>query len=381
MYRILYSLLLALTFATSTLPLTVNSTLLENKKTGKRVLLFGEMHTQYIDQMLNEEKQATCNAIEQRQKQDFTTLAHKLLDLNPEKGAQTVVITETSANSLGGLFEQESDLVEKQDNQDETIQVMPRIFMRTILAPATTADEKLALFQESIKPFNDIPAASFVFDNGMRWIAGDTTRTQKDKFLVFTIYDHWQSILDSIKINEDMPPDLAELSITNVKEDISFWHDEFVKHGLDDPYAQEILRSINTGVQAGNLSESDHIAALHAYLHNNDKQAERAALNNNILKLVSLKNDLELKRYLTVFEQDNQLKHIIMNFGDIHMQLIKKRLLDTGYVMVAQSGHTVCSEIASKDEAKKEIAQSLEVLKKHQNLVQVDTLFKDEDLS
>ena len=376
MKKIIYSLLLTLTFTTNIVPLTVNSTLLANKNTGKRILLLGEMHTSYAKQTLSDTEKIVYNTIEQNQKKDFSKLAHTLLTLNQQKGAQTVVISETNLKDLGRHFEEELGLVETQDHDDETIHVMPRLFLKTLLAPAATVDEKNALFSSSVKPFNDTPAASFVFNNQMRWIVGDTWRKEKDNFLSFTVYKHWKNILESLKNKEEMPTELTELSIANVKEYIGLWHDEFVKKNIHDLYAKQITATIDKTLKTGNLSVSDHIATVHEYLRNHRKILASDALNNNFINFISLKTDLELQGYVKEFEKDPTLKYLIMNFGDIHTQHIKNMLRKGGYTITAHNGYTVCSEPTTEKDIKKQTLKALNALKKHPNLVRADKLFQ-----
>lgn len=367
MKQIFYSLLIALSFTSNVLPLTINSTVLENKNTGKHVLLLGEMHTKYAKQTLADKEKTLYDTVEQQQKKEFTQLTNRLLALDPQKGAQTVVITEINPAILGSLLEEEAGLVDTQEQKDETVQVMPRLFLKTMLAPAKTVDEKVALFQSSVIPFNDVPAASFIFGNGLRWIAGDT-RTEKDKFLSFTVYKHWKSILESISKKEDMPEALSSLTIAHVKEYVKTWHDLFVSHGIADPYGLKIMATIDTAVKAGNLSSSDHIATVHAYLRNHGKIAASDALNNNFIRFTSLKPDLELRMYVESFEKNPMLKYLIIHFGNEHTKIVRNLLRKDGYHVVKQVG---CNfpEPKTTNDVKKQTMQALQFLKKTPNLL------------
>lgn len=373
MHKILYTFVIAFSYTTYVQPLTVNSTVLKNNATGKQVLLLGEIHTLYARQTLTDTQQAAYDAVEQQQKQSFAKLADNLLALNSEKGSQAVVITEIGPNTLGRLLEEETGEVPAEDQRDETIQVMPRAFLKTVLAPAATVDEKLARYQSSVTPFNDVPAASFVLSNGLRWIVGDTMRGEQDKFLCFTVYKHWESILESIANKEDMPEALSSLTIDYVQEYIKTWHDTFVSYAIDDPYAQEIMATIDQAVQAGNLSPSDHIAKVHEYLRTHDDVAVCDVLGNNILKFLSLKTDLELCTYIKAFEQDPKLNQLIINFGSAHTQTAKELLSNAGYQVVEQAGCDV-SEPTTAEDVQEQTMQALAFLEKHPDLVRWNAL-------
>ena len=298
-----------------------------------------------------------------------------MLKANETQGAQTVVITETSTNMLSSLVEQVVGADQIRDS-GETLEVLPRIFLQHIVASGLNSDEKIKIFQKSMIPFYDIQTVSFVLGNKVRWVAGDRRRTEKDGYLVFTVYKHWDKIKEALDTKEELPTDLKELTIERVKEYIGTLHAEFAKRGIVDPYYEKVSAVIASALKDRNISESDHIALLHDQLLKQGQQKERDAFNNNLLSFIAQKFDAELYDYLDAFKKEKSLKYLLIAGGGIHNQQMRTSLLSQGYVIAKKVGVEVDDTSLSSliMEKKGKLLTLLKTIKKDQPVKGVYTM-------
>ena len=328
---------LLLTFSITIHAVNVKSILMVHPQSKKKVTLFHDAHAKYLKMIADAQQHKLLTDIYENQKSFLTTLTDTLLNADSNKGSQTIVITETGANSLGCLVEQEAGAVQAEDSQ-ETLEIFPRMFLRKLFAPGSTVDAKSEIFKNSIEPFNNIGTASFVLNNKLRWIAGDRNRTEQDAYLSFTIYKHWDKIINAIESKEELPKELEELRIGNVREYIDILHAEFEKHGIKDPYSQKIIDVIDAAVTTKKVEKSDHFACLHKHLLESGNDTIRDEFNNNMISFISQKFDSELLMYLNAFEKDQSLHSALIFAGSEHNNQVRNFLLAKGYTIVEKAG-------------------------------------------
>ena len=347
-----FAIVFFLAFTINIFPVNVKSFFMVHPQSKKKVALFHEAHARYL-KMIGDTQQCKLLAeVNEKQKSFLTTLTDKLLNADLNKGTETIVITETDTNSFGCLVEQEAGAIQAEDNP-ETLEIFPRMFLRKLLALGSTVDEKLAILKESVQPFNNINTASFVLNNKLRWIAGDRSRTENDSHLCFTIYKHWDKIIKAIESKEELPKELTEIQIDNVKKYIDILHTDFQRNGIADSYRQKIINVIDDAVATKKVKESDHFAYLHKYLLESDKDTLRDEFNNNMIAFISQKLDSELLAYLNEFQKDPKLNSALIFAGSEHCEQVKNYLQAKGYAVIERAGLVdVSVEVCLKDKEK-----------------------------
>ncbi|MBS1986732.1 hypothetical protein JST99_02265 [Candidatus Dependentiae bacterium] len=383
MNRMLYSLLLTLTFATSTLPLTVNSTLFEHKESGKRILLLGDAHDQYIELMLGycetlnpklvQAVLSTLHTAKIQQKKALTAFAQSMLASSNKKASQTVVISEATNRALRDLCNNELDST----LEAETFYVLPQLFMNATLGSASKAQERAAIFANSLQSFG-ADNNSLVFDNQFRWVAGDTLRDTNQCLLLHLIKEVMAEDLTSFKAS--LPAHIAGISIGDVQQDIQLYLPLFAQLDVDDSDATAALRLIDETLKTGNVSGNTPIIDLTLQLQESDP-AKAQALHSYLHRFSAHKFDLELLLYAKVFADDSALKYLIINGGFEHANFVKSKLLQDGYTVVETSGMNVFEadafKQASPEQALPIISEAITQAKDQSPLALLPKLFQD----
>lgn len=329
----------------------------------KRVILLDDAHAQYLKSQANRSELALMADLYTQQKETLTQLTYSLLYLDPKIGAQTVVITECADSAFGCIAEQEmgADVVRENGEMGE---VMPRIFLQHIFASGSTVDEKLAIFQKAIQPFNGIQTASFMMKNQVRWIAADRFRKEKDRYLSFEIYLHYQDIKKSLEAHEELPAEFKELTIGNVSDYLKTMDEQCKECNITQNYYTKIVEVITAVLATNKLKESDHFALLHDYLMTSGQSQVRDELNNNVLCFIAHKFDIELQHYINAFTQDSELSCLIVQAGGVHNEYVRTLLSSKGYVMTAKTGSDVLASSRGEDLLRDgKIAEFLNIVK------------------
>ena len=317
-------------------PLTFRSSVVVNHDLKKRVIFIDEVHARYINGMVNPEQRKVLTRIYYHQKSIWTALGNALVGLGPAMGSQCVVITETNPNSCSCLVEEEAGAIGERDT-GETLDVVPRIFLRRLFAPVSTVNARISLFN-NFQPFNTTHAVSFVLDNNVRWIVGDRARTKQDAYLSFYVYRNWQQIVDAIKTQSNLPQEHVGTTIGYVREYINELHGILQEHGIVDHYYQKISDVITNALATRQVQESDHYAFLHKHLIDSDNEALRDELNNTMIFFISQKFDVELRSYLTEFNNDQTLRYAFVVAGGEHNKQLRESLVSQGYMIAEQAG-------------------------------------------
>ena len=334
------------------LPITFQSSIMVHPETKKSVILFDEAHTAqltwliwvatlYDQSFVVDQSFKTLSNLYIDQKSVFTELVHTLLHTDALKGSHALVITETGNNPLCCCVEEEAGAAPVQDNQ-ETLEVLPRLFLQHIFMSGVTIDEKLDLFKQAIEPFNNIPTASFLLQNNVRWVAGDRNRTEKDAYLSHQLREEWQEIVDAINADIALPQDSAELTVEAVKEYAHTLHAEFEQGGIVDTWFQKIVDLIDAALASKKLRMDDHFARLYAYLDSDDARDE---LNTTMLCFLAQKFDLELRMYLNAFDDDQNMGYAFIQAGAAHNDQMRLFLAQKGYALVEQAGVSVLGDV------------------------------------
>lgn len=380
MKQSLYSLLLALIFATNTLPLTVNSTLLEHKESGKRVLLLGDAHDQYIELMLGycetlnpnlvQAVLSTLHTAKIQQKKALTAFAQSMLASSNKKASQAVVISEATNRVLRDLCNNELDST----LEAETFYVLPQLFMNATLGSASKAQERAAIFANSLQSFG-VDNNSLVFDNQFRWVAGDTLRDTNQDLLLHLI----KEAEDLASFKASLPAHIAGISVGEVQQDIQQYLPLFAQLDIDDSDATAALRLIDEMLKTGNVSDNTPIIDLTLQLQESDP-AKAQALHSYVHRFSGHKFDLELLLYAKVFADDPALKYLIINVGFEHANFVKSKLLQDGYTVEETSDMNVFStdafKQASLEQALSIIAEAVTQAKDQSPLTLLPKLFQ-----
>jgi hypothetical protein len=212
-------------------------------------------------------------------------------------------------------------------------------------------------------------------DNNLRWIVGDRFRTQQDSYLAFDVYQHWEKIVAALDAQEELPEEQEQATVGYVKEYIDTWHATFEKHGIVDPYYQKISDVIAAALATGDVEESDHIALLHQHLVENNKKDLRDKFNNAICSFISQKFDVELRVYLTEFNNDQALTCAFVIAGGAHNDQLREFFVAQGYVMVDQAG-TDINDLRGlfEDKTKKKLTDLLQTIKSNCPFVNMQEL-------
>jgi len=347
---------------TNILPLSYQSTLMIHPQSKKHVILYSDMHSDYLEELIDDDElelkkfEKLCKI----QKKSLTELAHTFFKLDPKNGSQIVIITETDHDHFNDIVE--GDLV---GNDNNTLAVLPQMFIQRIVSSETNENKKHAIIiKKAVKPFNSTTTVSFLLNNGIRWIAGDTHRTDKDYSLIFTIYQKLNEIKETLEKKLELSSELKEFSIGNVKEYIKALHDEFEKRHIIDPYYKKVLDIINTVLKTKALSESDHIALLYGYFSQSGQTELQEELLLNLMGFISQKFDTELFDYLETFEKDASLNCLLVMAGGAHNEQLKVLLSSKGYSIVKTTGidHTRVISL-SKQPSLKNLSEILTMLK------------------
>lgn len=366
--------LLLLISVANILPFTFKSCVMTHPQSKKKVILFDEGHASYLKKIANYSQRRMISKIYNHQKAIFTALGHALVNLDPAAGGQYIVITETDDNSFGCLAEEEMGAIGARDTA-ETMHVLPRIFLHRLFVPASTINARGELLKAAIKPFNAIPAVSFVLDNNVRWIVGDRFRTQQDAYLAFEVYQNWKKIVAAVEAQENLAKEQEEVTIGYVKEYIDTWHAVFEKHGIVDSYHKKISDVIAAALATGDIQEADHLALLHKYLVEGDKKALRDEFNNAIIAFISQKFDVELRTYLNEFNNDQALTDAFVIAGGAHNEQLREFLVAQGYIMVEQAGIDINDTKALfQDKTKTKLTDLLQAIKKNSPFVNMQEL-------
>lgn len=344
-------LILALSIISSSnlIAITTGSALFINHATGKKIVFINDAHSKFIRLATKSTEDKALHAqLFEAHYDRLTHLADAIVGLDEAHGKQTVVITETSANSFGSSFEQEAGAAAPQ--LTETIEAAPRCFLRHIIAAGTTPEEKTAIFTSRIEPFNGISTASFSLANKARWIAGDRARTQQDFDLSFTILEEQDNIKNALEAGEEIPENLRSLTIHMLKEYTTALHQQFQEYGICDAYHDQLSLVIEQALATGNITEDDHIALLYAHLEKTDQAAARDTFNNNLLCFISQKLDCELNNYFDAFNSDANLTYAFFIMGAAHNEYIAKQLISQGYTKEMQAGLESIPEATSRED-------------------------------
>lgn len=323
--------------STQSVSLTFKSCLMANHETHKKVILLDEAHSWYLNQIASPAQSTMLSKLHSHQKAIFTALANTLMHLDEARGAQWVVITETSTNTFSCLAEEEAGAIGARDT-GETRDVLPRLFLRHIFAPASTVDTKIALLG-TLQPFNATPAASFVMSNKVRWVVGDRYRTHQDAYLSFDVYKNWKEITAAVDAQEELPESQAAVTVGHVKNYANMLHTNLQDHGItDDSYYQKVSDVINGALATNGVHESDHLAFLHKHLIESGNSNLRYEFNDAVIALISQKFDAELRAYLNEFANDRTLKYAFILAGGYHNQYARELLESQGYSVEQQAG-------------------------------------------
>lgn len=327
--------ILLLISTTNVLPLTIKSSLMVNPQSKKNVIMLNDVHYCHLKMVVDNQQRKTLSKINNHQKLIFNALGQALVNLDPEKAAQMVVITETGAHAFGRLFEEEAGAIGIRE-MGETLEILPRIFLHRLFEPLFSVGEKTELLTTANKPFA-AHGASYVLNNNVRWVVADLLRNDQDRHLAFGIYKNWKNIITSINAQEELPETLAELTIGAVKQYITKLHTLFQEQAIVDPYYQKVVNVITTALATEKIHESDHFALLHKYLAESNP-SERDEFNNNMICLISQKFDVELRMYLRAFEEDPMLNYAFIIAGGEHNQQMRVFLEAQGYSVVEEAG-------------------------------------------
>lgn len=386
MKQVLYSLLIALTCTTNIMPLTINSTLLENKDTGKRVLLLGDGHDCHTETILKsypatlesmhkaaQSALVIFDKIKNQQKEALTSFAHALLADNNEKSDQTIVISEIS-------IEKTKSFCADNLTSLQTMNVLPHVFVQDIAQSASTEKEKRTLIEQSMSSFGIKAPSAFQARNGIRLIAGDCFREgvfNNPDFLLRSCIEEADLVSFKEKLRALPIAGIENITIGNLKKSLLTWYTVFAKVDQKEIDTKQLLTFIDDAIKNGQISET--ITLIDAAIALRQNTVLQKTVYDHLLKLWNNKCNLELFCHVILFEKDASLNYLILNAGGAHVRFVKKWLIQNGYHIIEQSGNHALGKklkIASSEELITLFSQAFNELEKQSPLVLLPKLFQ-----
>ena len=376
----LYSLLIALTFTTNIVPLTVNSTLLE--KSGKRVLLLGDVHDQNIEgtlrrysdelnptqKILAQAALSTLDNVKRKQKKEFTNFAHTMIGEPHKHSSQTILVAENSVTELKSFYWQTSQAL-------ETMDVLPHVLVNHLAQSAPTPAEKLTALEQSLTSFGINAKTAFQVNNGIHFVAGNYCRDNNLDILLEQI----RTEKDLRELKKTLPDNVAQINVGDLKEVLLTWQNLFTGKEIKEVDTATLLIFIDEGVKTNTISNATPVIDLAIQLQENNP-AQRQNLSSLLFHSASKKCDLELALHVKSFEKDVSLKYLILNAGAAHTDFIKTRVIKDGYAVVESSGSDVILsnefKKASRETTLTMLSKMLDQVKKQSPLVMLPKLFQ-----
>lgn len=343
MNRIFYSLLIALTFTTNIVPLTESATLLAQKKTGKRVLLLGDVHDVNLEQFLQKasrstETQACAQAtrdllhkVKNRQHKELTHFAQIMIADNDKKHTQTLVVSEISPDLIEYFCKKDAAI-------HETLHLLPHVLMSHVAAlkPTQAAQINIEKFMSPLDRGNN---NFFQVTDQLHFIAADCVRSSPQDSL-FSSMAHED--LQSLK--EQLPAHLDNITIRSLKKDLLEYQPQFAQLGINSEAIENLLVFIDELLRSGS-SESELIIDVAIELQKTNPVKENF-LHEQAFRFSSKKQDLELLRYAKLFEKKPAIKYLIINAGAQHTDFVKTRLIKSGFVNIEESTTNGCIDFS-----------------------------------
>lgn len=364
MNRILYSLLIAVTFTTNIVPLTESSTLLTHKETGKRVLLLGDVHEgnmkEEIDNASKSEKtkalaQATLalfRTVKSKQRKELTTFAHTMLASDNKQDGQTIVMSEIDTDILKSVCTK--DIFQT----PQTVYVLPQVLMNHLGTSKAAQEEKFNT-EKFMSPLDIGIKSFFQVTHNLHFVAADSFRNNNlDTLLRMMAHDK-----DLSSLKKQLPTHLAHITIGNLRKDLLESHAIFAKFDINNVYTEKLLAIIDESLHAGTLSELDLIIDVGIPLQQGNP-VKAKALMDDLSEFAARKCDFELSYYITSLENNAEIKHFIINAGADHTDFIKTRLVKNGFHVTEESDTANCLnfEKAPHEEVLDIISKGLNVL-------------------
>lgn len=358
----LLAIVLGILWTSHTQTIIYHASLLTHASSGKKVLLLDDAHAQWIERFASEADKVRHNDLYAQQKKRLEQFGTRLVSLDTEKGSRGVVLTETPENVFSCMAEQEIGAASVKDNK-ETLEILPRAFLRSLTANAPTVDEKLKALTGpgTFKSFNEVPRSfAYALNNGLQWVVADRRRTDLDTYLSLTVYEQWQQIASALEErrsflwklkhcfgycgagtfaeNEVIPGTEIVPTIGYVQRYIEDLHAEFEKHGIVDRYYPILSRALREELAAGNIAATDHFALLYDRLVKDNQAQGKEILAGYMLAFLAQKCDVEFREYADAFESDPQEKYMIVIAGGVHNFDIKSVLESKGYALDKELG-------------------------------------------
>ncbi len=322
-------------------PIIITVDKLNHPEYNKKIELWGDMHEKNLVQIMrmvgysSNESFAKFIEVLNRQRLKIEDTITDMLERDNE--TQTCIITETDANLMACMFEQEGGFCESDELSDGCLSRIPRVLLRNVMKSGTTPQEKQQIFTENItalKTQNYLKdCRSMILDKTVSWVMGNSWRTEQDFCITHNVYFQREQIVNALQEDNSasLPDQIKKLSIDFVKNYISNLHNCFVSHELDDNHSSEILNIIDTLLEKTGLSPLRHMAELYTNLVNNGETDLMDYLNNKIIDCVSLIQDAELKHYMDAINKSSECDSVIIVAGAAHTELLKEILIREGY--------------------------------------------------
>lgn len=323
-------------------PLTESSSLLENKSTGKRVLLLADVHDQSIKEEIiksfkNENKTfsaitfALFDAIKSQQQKELIVFVDTIIaDINKQQG-QTIIVSEIDNNYFKRLFK-------KNVSDIQTIWILPYVIINHLSKSAI--EEELDI-QKFMSPLDVGNKNFFQITDKVHFIAGDYFRSASLDDLLRYIYYAAKNDEDLSSLKEKLPAHLTQITIATLKEDLIETSYFFEKFGIKTTNNEQLLVDINT------LPESTLIIDAVIQLQQNDLKALMAT-NEALHQFQCNKCDCELSYYVTAVEVSSPIQQMIINAGAKHIDFIKDRLINNGFQIIEESDTQGCLDFEAK---------------------------------
>ncbi len=382
MKQSLYSLLLALIFATNTLPLTVNSTLLEHKKSGKRVLLLGDAHDYCIEmlfrfavtipahQQFTHSTRATFDAIKRQQGKAFASFAARMFVDNNKQYSGSMMISEISTRTCKNFISSSNS------KSLETMYMLPHLCMEHIAQSGSTEEEKCMLIEQAMKQAQskNFGKNAFQLPNEMILIASNCWRDNSLTWLL----QSFRLTEDLVSLKKTVRPDIAAITIDDLKKFLMTWQKLFAKMQHKETITAQFLTFIENAIQAGHISEATTL--IDAAITSRQDKVVQEVFYELALKLLKNICDVELLHSIRSFEKNNRCTYLILNAGMKHTKHIRNCLMKDGYHIVEQRGnHALPStkiELISCDQMLTLFSQTFNELEKESPLALLPKLFQ-----
>ncbi len=345
---------------------------MKNKQSGKTIVCFSDYHENYFLHLINEQHKAHFEEIIDKQKNEITSIANTINNLDTTKGSETIIITESGPIAIGSIID-DFVLGHFSIEKNMVLHTLPKLFLTNILSEAIKNNTIIETLEAKLQRFQAPPGAvGFYLDSNAQWIFGDNLRTDTDSFIAFEAYSHWENIKHILDIKKEASKQLEDYTLSSIKKYLkNRWMSLKITLGLAPNISQDIeqitisyvmeylidlkkyydtyqlpcqscfdniMNIINEVFETNQLQPTNHIVELHQYLLNTNQSSKRDELNNNIIMLISLKFDLELAIYLNSINNIESQKNIIFTVGLAHSPFIKEFAYQNNYELMHSCG-------------------------------------------